>query len=109
MSESFVFRPQKAQAYGRPLRNGFLVREGSTAMREGSPQVKRDRYERDRLVSLGILVPDGDPDLYRFSRDHEFTSPSQAAGIVKDGNSSGPGQWRHVDTGVSLKDWLAQK
>lgn len=42
----FVMRPQKAQAYGRHEADGFLVRKGSMAMREGSPHVKRDREER---------------------------------------------------------------
>jgi hypothetical protein len=36
MSENdwFVMRPQKAQAYGRPEADGFLVRKDSTAMEE---------------------------------------------------------------------------
>ncbi len=65
MSENdwFVMRPQKAQAYGRAEADGFLVRKGSTAMREGSPRVKRDREERDRLVRQGVLVLDSDPGL----------------------------------------------
>jgi hypothetical protein len=65
-------RPQKSQAYGRPEADGFLVRKGTTAMRDGSPSVKRDREQRDRLVRQGILVPDSDLELYRFSRDHLF-------------------------------------
>jgi len=105
MTDWFVFRPQSAQAYGRLTESGFLVRSGSTAMREGSPKVKRDREERDRLVRQGVLVPDSDPRLYRFARDYEFTSASQAAGIIKDGNSSGPQQWKHERTGETLKDW----
>lgn len=100
----FVMRPQKAQAYGRPEADGFVIRQGSTAMRDGSPQVKRDREERDRLVRQGVLVPDSDPDLYRFSRDHLFSSPSIAGGIVKDGNCSGPQSWRRVGDGKTLKD-----
>ncbi|MDD9718669.1 DUF4357 domain-containing protein [Dinoroseobacter sp. PD6] len=92
MSENdwFEMRPQKAQAYGCPETGGLLVRKGSTAMREGSPRVKRDREERDRLVRQGVLVPHTDPDLYRFSRDHLFGSSSVAGRIAKDGNSSGP-------------------
>ncbi|MGO6846277.1 DUF4357 domain-containing protein [Rhizobium ruizarguesonis] len=102
----FVMRPRKAQAYGRLTGDGFLVREGSTAMREGSPGVKRDREERDRLVRQGVLVPDSDPDLYRFSRDHLFGSSSAAGGIVKDGNCSGPQSWRRPSDGKSIKDVL---
>ena len=106
MSENdwFVMRPQKAQAYGRPESGGFLVCKDSTAMRDGSPSVKRDREERDRLVRQGILVPDSDPDLYRFSRDHLFPRASMAGGVVKDGNCSGPQTWCRSKDGKTLKE-----
>ena len=100
----FVMRPQKAQAFGRPDANGFLVKQGSTAMLDGSPRVKRDREERDRLVRQGVLVADADPDLYRFARDHLFGSASVAGGVIKDGNCSGPQSWRRSADGKSLKD-----
>ena len=108
MSEDgwFVMRPQKAQAFGRPEANGFMVRQGSTAMLDGSPRVKRDREERDRLVRQGVLVPDSDPDLYRFSRDYLFGSASVAGGVVKDGNCSGPQSWRRPSDGKTLKNAL---
>ncbi len=106
MSEKdwFVMRPQEAQAHGRPVADGFLVRKGSTAMREGSPRVKRDREERDRRVRQGVLVPDSDPGLYRFSRDHLFGSSTLAGGVVKDGNCSGPQSWRRSGDGKTLKE-----
>jgi hypothetical protein len=52
MSESnwFIVGPQESQAYGRPEGDGFLVKKDPTATREGSPRVKRDCVERDRLV-----------------------------------------------------------
>lgn len=103
-NEWFVMRPQKAQAYGRPEAGGFLVRKGSTAMREGSPRVKRDREERDRLIKTGVLAPDRDPDLLRFERDHLFHSASLAGGVVKDGNCSGPQSWRRENDGKTLKE-----
>ncbi|MAQ46127.1 MAG: hypothetical protein CML30_12890 [Rhizobiales bacterium] len=104
MSENvwFLMRPQEAQACGRPEADGFLVRRGSTAMREGSLNVKLDREERDRLVRQDILVPDSDPDLYRFSRDHLFSSSSVAGGIVKDGKRSGPQSWRRPSDGKTI-------
>jgi hypothetical protein len=76
-------------------------------MREGSPREKRDRILRDELVHSGVLVPDADPRLYRFATDYEFTSASSAAGIVKDGNASGPSLWKDTKSGQSLKDHLA--
>ena len=102
----FVLRAQKAQAYGRPVDDGFLVRKGSTAMRNGSPIVKRDREERDRLMREGVLALDGDAELFCFSRDHVFGSPSAAGGIVKDGNCSGPQSWRRNSDGKTLQKAL---
>jgi len=101
----FVFKAEVAQALGRPLSDGrFLVLAGSTAMKNGSPTVKRDRPERERLVEIGVLVDDTDHRRYRFAVDHVCNSPSSAAGIVKDGNTSGPQAWKHVHSGVVLRD-----
>lgn len=106
MSENdwFAMCPQKAQACGRPEDDGFLVRKGSTAMQEGSPRVKRDREERDRLIKADVLVPDQDPELLRFACDHLFHSASMAGGVVKDGNCSGPQSWRRESDGKTLKE-----
>ncbi|MCW3783873.1 AAA family ATPase [Defluviimonas salinarum] len=85
-----VIRKERALAYGKELSSTeFLVRAGSTTMREGSPKEKRNRPERDRLVALGVLVPDANPALFRFAKDHVFSSKSTAAGVVIDGNSNG--------------------
>jgi hypothetical protein len=103
----YVFRPQVAQAYGYPVANGgFVIVKGSTAMRSGSPKIKRDRAFRDDLVRAGVLAPADDLRLYRFSTDHEFNSPSVAAGVIKDGNASGPGLWKNERDGTTLKDFL---
>lgn len=104
----FVFKPGTAQAYGRPLQGKeFIVLAGSTAMRDGSAMVKRDRPERDRLLRNGVLVADTDPRLLRFATDHLFSSPSQAAGVVKDGNASGLQLWKNLVTGEELKTYLS--
>ncbi len=99
----FTFKPEQAQAYGRIQGNEFLVRKGSTAMREGSSKLKRDREERNRLIRIGVLVPDDQVALYRFSRDHLFNSSSAAGGVIRDGNCSGPQSWRRVTDGKTLK------
>ncbi|WP_421579884.1 AAA family ATPase [Shinella sp. M31] len=84
---------EQAVAFGKPVPSGFVVRQGSTAMRVGSPDKKRDRPERDRLLEQGVLVPDENPALFRFAVDHVFSSQSRAAGVVIDGNSNGS-HWR---------------
>jgi hypothetical protein len=102
MNKEYFFTKQNAHAIGYLTSDGFVVRAGSTAVRDGSPNVKRDRPLRDKLVKDGILVTTADPALYRFTRDHTFSSPSAAAGVVKDGNSSGTNDWRDVVSGNKM-------
>lgn len=110
---AYVLRRGKAEALGYPLSNDprpdFVVTAGSTALRDGPANVKRGRGERDELVSQGVLAPHPtDADLYIFSRDHRFDSPSAAGDVINDGNLSAPKLWRNTATGVSLKDDLDQ-
>lgn len=106
----FVFAPQRARARGVPTGGKrLMVLKGSTAMRSGSPLVKRDETYRDSLVRDGVLVPSTHPDLFEFARDHEFDSASRAAGVIKDGNASGPKQWIHPETKRTLKDYFDKR
>lgn len=103
--DRFMMRKQKAQAFGRERSdNRFLVEKGSTAMREGSPKVKRDRKVRDSLIATRVLVQDRDPDLLRFACDHEFSSCSRATGVIIDGNCSGPEKWSRLGDRKTLKE-----
>jgi len=102
-----VIRKEQALAYGKHVTGGFMVRAGSTAMREGSPAVKRSRGERDQLVSSGILVPDTNPALFRFAVDHVFNSISAAAGVVIDGNSNGSHWKENGSEGTELGEQQA--
>jgi 5-methylcytosine-specific restriction protein B len=95
-------KKEHALAFGKPIPSGFVVRQDSTAMRVGSPDIKRDRPERDRLVKQGVLVPDENPALFRFSSDHVFSSKSRAAGVVIDGNSNGD-HWRSATVNLPAR------
>lgn len=100
----FEFKAGNATAYGCETNTGFVVRKGSTAVAEGTATVKRDAKQRRELLGSGVLKPKT-ADLLEFTSDHEFTSPSAAGGVIKDGNCSGPQAWRHTKTGESLKVW----
>lgn len=109
----FILERQKAVAYGQPVGSGsrpkFLVKAGSTAMRNGSPRVKRKAELTDELARTGILVPhNSDPNLWVFAKDYIFSSPSAAGDIINDGNLSAPQYWRDTSTGETLKVWLAK-
>lgn len=106
----FVFESQRAKA--RAVHSGgkkLTVLKGSTAMRSGSPAVKRNRPLRDELVRTGVLTPSDDNDLFVFSQDYVFDNASHAAGVVKDGNASGPQSWKDPETRRTFKDFLDRR
>ena len=87
----------KVHAEGFVLSDGFLVLRGSQAfVQEASgfsrPQDKIYRDLRARLVEAGHLVQDGE--VYRFTRDYAFISPSAAATVILARAASGPEEWR---------------
>ncbi len=100
-SRFYEFRPEHAVAVGWPTVGGGVVLAGPAAMRSGSPAPKRDRPLRDRLVHEGVLAAGTNDEVYAFARDYEFSSPSAAAGVIKDRNAIGPQLWIDSKTGLS--------
>jgi hypothetical protein len=88
-------------ARGHRTPSGFVVLEGSQAVGPHRPSAKRVRDFRERLKVQGVLVTDGEN--LRFSRHHEFSSPSAAAAAVRGGNSNGLLNWKDA-TGKSLRE-----
>ena len=108
----YVLERQLAVAYGYPSTSGrrpkFVVKAGSTAMKDGLPNVKRKNWLTDELVQKGILAPDPrNPRLWVFQQDYEFSSASAAGDVINDGNLSAPQYWMNTSTGNSLKEDLA--
>lgn len=94
------------KAQGRDTENGFVVAKGSTAMKEDSLSVKRDRFQfiadtRKDLVDRKILV-DNDDKTYRFSRDWSCKSSYMAVTVIFGGPGSGAGDWKDAE-GRTLK------
>ncbi len=86
----------------------FVVKAGSTAMRNGAPNEKRKDWLTEELVTKGVLAPDPtNPSLWVFTQDYEFTSASAAGDVINDGNLSAPQYWRNTHTGKTLKEDLA--
>lgn len=85
------------------------MKAGSTAMRDGSPNVKRKEDLTAKLVRSGTLVPHPtNSRLWQFAKDHEFTSASAAGDVINDGNLSAPQYWINTDTGATLKEDLSK-
>ena len=78
--------------YIRSVRNGILaecdvysahkivVLAGSTATKRENKGHPNYESQKERLISDGVLVDDGQ--YYKFAKDHELTSPSAAGAIV---------------------------
>lgn len=81
---------------------GFLVFEGSTGRSE--TKVMTSTYEelRNRLLSEGVLVPEGTEQL-RLTKNYLFASPSAAATVLTGGNKNGRDVWRD-EAGRTLKE-----
>jgi hypothetical protein len=67
------------------------------------------RALRDQLVQDGRLVEGEEADLYRFTTDVAFASPSAAASVVAARSASGPREWKLRRTGQLYRDWRAAK
>ncbi|MEO0559167.1 MAG: GIY-YIG nuclease family protein [Bacteroidota bacterium] len=90
------------RASGAPSSGGFVVFEGSEAVKDNRPSAsKYVQAERQRLVDSGNLSPQDNH--LRFMQDVEFASPSMAASVVKGGNTNGWTSWKTPD-GTSLKE-----
>jgi len=88
-------------AKGRRTSGGFLVFEGSQAVKEHLQSAKSMRVLREKLVLKGILA-EGE-DCYVFSQDYEFGSPSTAGSVVRGGNTNGLINWKDKQ-GQTLKE-----
>lgn len=93
-------------ATGFETSGGFAVREGSIARLKTVPSMRNYLKTRDRLIADGVLakVEKG----YRFTVDHEFSSPSQAAAVITGRNTNGRKEWKDSKS-VSLKEHQKQE
>ena len=88
---------KKAKASGEYTEDGLIVFAGSVANRvftKGAP----DYLEpiRDGLIADGVMEVVGE-DTLRFTKDHVFNSPSQAAAVVLARNANGWTEWKYPD------------
>ena len=103
---TFIFSTAGASATARETDDGFVVMAGSTARRTPTGTFPAGYLAlRDQLVAGGKLAAGQTPDLYTFTADVAFTSPSTAASIVAARSASGPREWKVEGTGQMYKDW----
>lgn len=89
-----------AKGYEAP--SGFVVVSGSQAVNQVVPSMPPSSKKlREELIEQEVMVTDGE--VYRFTQDYRFASPSAASDVVLGGSTSGLQSWRDVE-GRSLKD-----
>jgi hypothetical protein len=102
--KELVCRIKGLEARGYLVPNGFLVLQGSHAVKEDRPSSNKwpqAKNLRQKLLEEGALVERGDQLV--FVTDVEFTSPSAAASVVRGGNSNGLTTWKDA-AGRTLKE-----
>lgn len=85
-----------AIAEGEYTEDGLVVFEGSTSNKEETATIPRGTSNiRTELKEKGILIEDGE--VYKFTSDYIFSSPSAAAAVVLARNANGWIEWKYKD------------
>lgn len=98
----FWLKNKGVVAQGYESEDGFVVKRGSTAVREVVESLPGHAVAlRNDLESSGILKPK-DESFFEMTQDYEFSSPSAAAGTLIGANINGRDWWKMSD-GTTLK------
>jgi hypothetical protein len=98
---TLYLRAKGIEARGLDTAEGLVVRAGSAAVKTEVPSCHAYLKElRAALVGNGALKPSRD--VYTFTQDYVFASPSTAAGVVLGRSSNGRVEWKTED-GRTLK------
>ncbi|MBC2653289.1 GIY-YIG nuclease family protein [Novosphingobium aerophilum] len=87
-------------------RGEFVVLAGSNARPAQNLGSYTGLY--NELVRAGVIAPDTAGQL-RFASSYVFNSPSAAASVASGTSANGAVGWKHVETGMTYKDWEAQR
>lgn len=102
-------RERGANARGREVGNGFIVKKGSHARSMEVPSIHKYLRElRKQLIERGVLLAKGDQLV--FTQDFRFDSPSTAAGVLVGGSANGRRAWKdkHGRTLKNLQEARAE-
>lgn len=104
-SPLLVLEKVGVRAEAQEVEGEYVVREGSTARKEGVPSWEAYTDLREELVEDGKLRDADEEGTLVFTEDVAFSSPSAAAAVICGRNISGRTAWRLKDTGETLKSW----
>jgi hypothetical protein len=91
--DTYSIQSKDAKAQGMYNENGFVVSKGSTVSSECTKSCPDNiKVMKEKLIAQGILQSIGTH--HEFVRDHAFSSPSMAAGIVCGSSQNGWTRWK---------------
>jgi hypothetical protein len=97
-----LLKAKGVEARGIDSPQGFVVRAGSTAVKDEVPSLPASLIAlRRALLEKGVLADTGE--VYRLAQDYTFSSPSTAAGVLLARSSNGRFEWKDA-SGRSLRD-----
>jgi hypothetical protein len=100
-SVPLVLKAKGILAHGYESPKGFVVRAGSTAVKNEAPSIHAYLKEtRAELVRQGVPVDRGA--MFELAQDYAFSSPSMASGVLVGRSSNGRVEWQTTD-GRTLK------
>lgn len=103
----YIKAARGADAQGEPTSEGFVVLKGSKASKDTVNSITPSFLNfRNSLIQKGILKLEGD--VYLFTDDYIFSSPSTAALVVMGRNANGLTEWKMI-SGKTLKEHEASE
>lgn len=92
----YEFSVNYAKAKMKIEEDQYIVLKGSTAVIENRPSaMPAIEKMRKNLVNTGVLKQNIEKNLYEFTSDYIFNSPSYAAAAIAGGNENGRRQWKY--------------
>ncbi|MEM6673467.1 MAG: GIY-YIG nuclease family protein [Planctomycetota bacterium] len=103
---TFEYTVKGATARAREVDGEFIVLKGSSASAKPAKSWDTYRNLHRELVDDGVLTLDPqNNELYTFTQDYPFKSPSAAGTVVGASTVSGRSAWKLSSTGESYGDW----
>ena len=101
----FIMRVKTAEARCIVVDGKFVICKGSTACRENQKSIPGNISSmRVQLFQEKVLI-DRDSNLWVFTQDFPFNSPSAAADVIAGASLNGRTYWRTVDGNQTYAEW----
>lgn len=92
----YKMKSKEALAEGDLIDDGFVVYKGSKAVKDTLPSCHKYMIDlRKKLIDSGTLSLDGN--VYLFTEDYIFSSPSTAGGVVSGRPTNGWKTWKNMN------------